>query len=148
MKLLLKLMIMGSRVGCVLSIAGVNALLATDNPKPAPAQPAASKPKPEESIVKPSPPNSKAPIEDKEVTDYLAKRGFIIVDPAAPAKAAGANKDASGDLEGFAVKFKSHRQAAYEAERHSAEKIKAHVQAADDLARLLLSGGAPSPVLR
>lgn len=141
MKPLLKLIMMGSRAGSVLGIACFNALLAADDPKPAPVPQAPSMRKPEEKIMK------LEPLRDKEVADYLAKRGFIIVDPNAPAKA-GANKDALRGLEAIAVNIKTYKQAAYEAERHSAEKIKARVQAADDLARLLLSGGAPSPVLR
>jgi hypothetical protein len=152
MKVLLNLMTLAMRAG-ILGIVGATPLTAADEPKAA----SPPLPTPVENNVKPLPLDSKAMIDskarlgrvlDKDVADYLAKRGFIIVDPNAPAKHAGANKDASGDSEGLAVTFKTYRQAAYEAERHSAEKIKAHVQAVDELARLLLSGGAPSPVLR
>ena len=49
-------------------------------------------------------------------------------------------------VEAHALDFKTPRMHAYEAERHSAEKIKAHVRAADAKAKLLLEGSAPSHV--
>lgn len=76
--------------------------------------------------------------QDNTLSGPLGQLGYVVTEP---------KSDVFNDaLETGGTTFITHKQAAYHAERHSAEKIKARVRAADEKAKLLLEGKAPSLV--
>jgi hypothetical protein len=80
--------------------------------------------------------------------DPFGKKGFKLVPPAPkPGSTNAGNPSNATTAEVDSFNYKSVRTSVYEGERRSAEKIKAHIRAADARAMLLLEGSAPSHVL-
>jgi len=150
MKAIQKLMTVGA-MASVLGMVCATSMAAADDPKPAPQPVAPSKPA--RTVVTP-PPKAVNKVKVFRGRSPVGDYGYVILDPVDPEalkKATagwGISADTLNEVEGGGARFRTLTQAVYEADRHTAEKIKARVQAADEKAKVLLRGGAPSHVLK
>ncbi len=88
----------------------------------------------------PAVPPKAANTKDRVLVHPSGKPGFLVIDSTNRAAILKAFEEGGVD-------FTTPRMGIYEAERHSAEKIRLQVQRADATAKLMLQGGAPAPAL-